>query len=152
MIARRFAPRNPFLTIIGAEQQSETLGVTRSCAKRIRYLANKRGDASCSSTYLRVSVDAGGCSGFQYEFEVIADEDEGVDAEEDVVFYGEHGGVEVRVVSDIGSIDFLHGSKIDYVEEMIRSAFAVVDNPNSESACGCGSSFAMKNFAQNTPE
>jgi len=43
----------------------------------------------------------------------------------------------------------LRGSKIDYVEEMIRSSFAVVDNPNSESACGCGSSFAMKNFEAN---
>jgi Fe-S cluster assembly iron-binding protein IscA len=41
------------------------------------------------------------------------------------------------------------GSTIDYVQEMMRSAFAVMHNPQSESACGCGSSFAVKNFASN---
>jgi iron-sulfur cluster assembly 2 len=41
------------------------------------------------------------------------------------------------------------GSTIDFVQEMIRSSFAIVNNPQSESACGCGSSFAVKNFSQN---
>jgi len=50
---------------------------------------------------------------------------------------------------DEGSLQFLQGSTLDYVQEMIKSSFEIRENPNSESACGCGSSFALKNFAKN---
>ena len=53
------------------------------------------------------------------------------------------------MVVDDASLEFVKGATIDYVEEMIRSSFAVVNNPNSESACGCGSSFALKAFESN---
>jgi iron-sulfur cluster assembly accessory protein len=53
------------------------------------------------------------------------------------------------VVIDTSSFDLVKGSTIDYVQEMMRSAFAVVNNPQSDSACGCGSSFAVKNFSDN---
>ncbi len=52
-----------------------------------------------------------------------------------------------KVVVDEFSWDSLKGSTIDFEQSMMRSAFAVVNNPQSESACGCGSSFAKKNFA-----
>jgi iron-sulfur cluster assembly accessory protein len=48
------------------------------------------------------------------------------------------------VVVDDGSLEFVRGSTIDFTDEMIRSSFVVANNPNSESACGCGSSFALK--------
>lgn len=54
-----------------------------------------------------------------------------------------------KVVVDNGSFELIKGATVDYQQEMIRSAFAVVNNPQSESACGCGSSFAVKNFASN---
>lgn len=54
-----------------------------------------------------------------------------------------------KVVVDNGSFELIKGSTVDYVQEMIRSAFAIVNNPQSESACGCGSSFAVKNFEIN---
>jgi iron-sulfur cluster assembly accessory protein len=54
-----------------------------------------------------------------------------------------------KVVIDSSSFDFIKGSTVDYVQEMVRSSFAVLNNPQSESACGCGSSFAVKNFASN---
>ncbi len=50
---------------------------------------------------------------------------------------------------DSTSLGLIAGSTVDYVEEMMKSAFAVINNPKSESACGCGSSFAVKNFASN---
>ena len=53
------------------------------------------------------------------------------------------------LVVDDSSLEFVRGATIDFEQEMIRSAFAVVNNPNSESACGCGSSFALKNFDDN---
>ncbi len=54
-----------------------------------------------------------------------------------------------RVVVDNASFDLIKGSTVDYVQEMIKSSFAVVNNPQSVSSCGCGSSFALKNFAAN---
>ena len=103
--------------------------------------------------YLRVYVDAGGCSGFQYKFELTLDEEEPIDAKEDVVFTtsssSSSSSSSPRVVVDGGSLELIRGSTIDYVQEMIKSSFAVTHNPQSESACGCGSSFAVKNFSAN---
>jgi iron-sulfur cluster assembly accessory protein len=128
----------------------QLLIITDSCWKRIHQLitAKKQDDL-----YLRVFVDAGGCSGFTYQFEL--DTDDTLDAEEDVLFYettdskSSSSSVTARVVVDKGSLKLLAGSKIDYVQEMIKSSFEVKENPQSESACGCGSSFALKNFTSN---
>jgi len=84
-----------------------------------------------------VQVDSGGCSGFQYAFEMDNEKDE-----EDVVFARDGAAV----VVDPASLQFIKGATIDFEQELIRSAFAIVNNPQSESACGCGSSFAVKNF------
>ena len=121
---------------------TDQLRVTNSCVERIRALSSKRQEPS----YLRVFVDAGGCSGFQYKFDMTEDSKEPVDPVEDVVFQSSNGA---RLVVDLGSLDFIKGSTIDFVQEMIKSSFAVVNNPQSESACGCGSSFAIKKFQSN---
>lgn len=73
------------------------------------------------------------------------EEDGTIDPEEDIVYTVEGA----RLVVDQTSLELLRGSTIDYVQEMIRSSFAVVNNPQSESACGCGSSFAVKKFEAN---
>jgi iron-sulfur cluster assembly accessory protein len=128
------------------------LNITSSCASRIRQLASSRPNPE--QVYLRLYVDAGGCSGFQYKFLLLSednndnddDEEDGtIDPEEDIIFTKDG----MRVVVDQTSLELLRGSTIDYVQEMIRSSFAVVGNPQSESACGCGSSFAVKNFEAN---
>lgn len=131
----------------------DDLTITQSCIARIQQLASQRPNPT--SIYLRLYVDAGGCSGFQYKFLLLSeddtnpstnDEEDGtIDPEEDVV-YNINGS---RLVIDQTSLELLRGSTIDYVQEMIRSSFAVVNNPNSESACGCGSSFAVKKFEAN---
>lgn len=71
--------------------------------------------------------------------------DEGPVQEDDRVF--ERDGA--QVVVDEGALELVKGATVDFVEDMMRSAFAVVNNPQSESACGCGSSFAVKNFQTN---
>uniref|UniRef100_A0A7S0N086 Core domain-containing protein n=1 Tax=Pyramimonas obovata TaxID=1411642 RepID=A0A7S0N086_9CHLO len=86
-------------------------------------------------TKLRVAVDAGGCSGFQYTFELCTKV-----SKDDTVF--ERDGVAI-IVDDV-SLSFVRGATIDYTEEMIRASFQVVDNPNAESGCGCGASFSAK--------
>lgn len=97
--------------------------------------------------HLRVTVDAGGCSGFSYAFTVGPHNDSTFNIDEDLkITPDDSASKKVHVVTDLESLPFLKGCTIDYKIEMIRSAFAVVDNPLAESACGCGSSFALKNF------
>ena len=82
---------------------------------------------------LRLSVSGGGCSGFQYNFELV----EAVEADDLVI---ERDGVTVLV--DPMSLEFLEGSELDYVDELIGASFQV-KNPNAQSSCGCGTSFSV---------
>lgn len=81
---------------------------------------------------LRVAVEGGGCSGFQYE---IALDDP---KEDDLILEGNGQ----KVVVDAVSLPFLENAVIDFSEELIGARF-VIDNPNATSSCGCGTSFSM---------
>ncbi|MCA0919781.1 HesB/IscA family protein [Pseudooceanicola nanhaiensis] len=81
---------------------------------------------------LRVAVEGGGCSGFQYEITLDAP------AEDDLVLEGKGQ----KVVVDSVSLPFLAGATIDFSDELIGARF-VIENPNASSSCGCGTSFAM---------
>ncbi|WP_272003409.1 HesB/IscA family protein [Roseovarius sp. ZX-A-9] len=81
---------------------------------------------------LRVAVEGGGCSGFQYEIKL------DTPAEDDLVLEG----LGQKVVVDSISLPFLAGATIDFTEELIGARF-VIDNPNASSSCGCGTSFSM---------
>lgn len=81
---------------------------------------------------LRVAVEGGGCSGFQYEIKL------DTPAEDDVVL--ESNGE--KVIVDSVSMPFLANATIDFSEELIGARF-VIDNPNASSSCGCGTSFSM---------
>ena len=82
---------------------------------------------------LRVAVEGGGCSGFQYEINL---DDEIL--EDDLVL----GNGEAKVVIDPVSLQFLSGATIDFQEEIIGSKF-VINNPNATASCGCGTSFSL---------
>lgn len=81
---------------------------------------------------LRVAVEGGGCSGFQYE---IALDDPGSD---DLILEGQGQ----KVVVDSVSLPFLENAVIDFTEELIGARF-VINNPNASSSCGCGTSFSI---------
>ncbi|GAX26259.1 iron-sulfur cluster insertion protein [Fistulifera solaris] len=127
---------------------NDQVQITASCWNRIQKLVSSKNNPQL---YLRVFVDAGGCSGFSYQFEL----DDTALASDDVVFTSgddddnNNNNNQYRLVIDEASLNMLRGSTIDYVQEMIKSSFQVTNNPQSESACGCGSSFALKNFASN---
>lgn len=81
---------------------------------------------------LRVAVEGGGCSGFQYEIALDAPK------EDDVILEGQGE----KVLVDPVSLPFLENATIDFTEELIGARF-VIDNPNASSSCGCGTSFSM---------
>ena len=82
---------------------------------------------------LRVSVEGGGCSGFQYKFDV-----ERARAEDDLVIARDSAVVLV----DPASVPFLAGSEVDFVDDLIGASFRV-NNPNATASCGCGTSFSI---------
>ena len=82
---------------------------------------------------LRISVEGGGCSGFQYKFDVDRDK-----ADDDLVIERENAVVLV----DSASVPFLAGSEVDFVDDLIGASFRV-NNPNATASCGCGTSFSI---------
>jgi iron-sulfur cluster assembly accessory protein len=115
---------SPMATVTAPEIQ-----LTDSAAARVAAIAGKQGKPAI----LRLSVDGGGCSGFQYKFG-FADAIEADDA------VAENAGV--KLVVDSISLDLVRGSAVDYVEDLGGAAFKVT-NPNAASGCGCGSSFSV---------
>jgi len=125
---------------------STSLTLTPAAVEKIKELQRRRGNPNVG---LRLLVSGGGCSGFQYEFE-ICDGEEGNGGKADE---GEKGAkdeeetvVEVdgaRLFCDGMSLSFVKGSTIDYETDMIQSKFVVSENPNAELGCGCGSSFSV---------
>ncbi|MBN9081663.1 MAG: heme biosynthesis protein HemY [Rhizobiales bacterium 62-17] len=103
--------------------------VTDRAAKRVSQILSKEPDGAM----LRVAVKGGGCSGFQYAFEI-----ETAKADDDLVI--EKNGV--RVLVDPVSVDFLKGARIDFVDDLIGQSFKI-DNPNVSASCGCGVSFSI---------
>lgn len=81
---------------------------------------------------LRIAVEGGGCSGFQYDIRLDQP------AEDDLVLEGQGQ----KVVVDTVSLPFLSGAVIDFTEELIGARFTI-ENPNASSSCGCGTSFSM---------
>ena len=90
---------------------------------------------------LRVTVQSGGCHGFQYLMS-LTDATE-ISAEEDTIFEADDGSA-AKVVMDEPSLELLKGSKVDYTMELIGSQFKIVGNPAASSSCGCGTSFDIK--------
>jgi iron-sulfur cluster insertion protein len=82
---------------------------------------------------MRVSVEGGGCSGFQYRFDLVRDR-----APDDIMI--ERDGA--RVVVDPISLGFVRGAEIDFVDELIGASFKI-NNPNITASCGCGTSFSI---------
>ena len=114
--------------------QTNAISLTPNAVNAVRDLLTKR---DLTGYALRVFVQGGGCSGFQYGMAL----DDRI-REEDLTF--EYDGV--KVVVDEISIDYLRGASIDYVEDIMGSGFKI-ENPNAVSSCGCGSSFRTKDDA-----
>ena len=108
---------------------AQALTLTPAAAERVGQIAQRQG----RPPILRLSVEGGGCSGFQYRFELTdtAEADDSVSEIEGT-----------RLVVDPVSLELVAGSVVDFVESLGGAAFRV-ENPNAAAGCGCGSSFGI---------
>ncbi len=90
---------------------------------------------------LRVTVESGGCHGFQYLMSLT--NTSAIQPDEDTVFEASDGSG-AKVVMDLSSLELLKGSSVDFTMELIGSQFKIVGNPAATSNCGCGTSFDIK--------
>jgi iron-sulfur cluster insertion protein len=117
------------MTAATAEQQDSPLNFTSSAAQKVADLIEEEGNAALM---LRIFVQGGGCSGFQYGFTF----DENVnDGDTEIVTDG------VKLLIDPMSMQYLMGAEVDYTEGLQGAQF-VIRNPNATTTCGCGSSFS----------
>jgi iron-sulfur cluster assembly accessory protein len=108
---------------------SQPVLLTERAAKRISEIVA----ADPSAPNLRVSVEGGGCSGFQYKFDLVA----GQEADDLVL---EKAGA--RVLIDPISLQYMEGAEIDFVDDLIGASFKI-KNPIATASCGCGTSFSI---------
>ena len=139
------------------------LRLTPAAVERVQFLLEKRrkkkheagGDKEASRAVLRLTVEAGGCSGFSYVFTI----DDGGPRKGDRTFpdaeegegEAEGQGQGRQIPSPLLAVDpvsfgLVEGATVDFEQELIKAGFEVIDNPNAEAGCGCGSSFAVKSF------
>ena len=110
-------------------ESANTVTVSQRAARRIGEILGREQPG----TMLRVSVEGGGCSGFQYKFDM-----ERAQAADDVVIRRDSAVVLIDQVS----LGYLAGSEIDFVDDLIGAAFKI-NNPQATSSCGCGTSFSL---------
>ena len=106
---------------------TSNLAISESAARRVGELM------SASDLGLRVYVEGGGCSGFQYGFQLESEQ-------QDDDFVIEQNGITMLI--DSLSIQYLMGAEVDYLDDLMGARF-LINNPNATTTCGCGSSFSI---------
>ncbi|PTW60034.1 iron-sulfur cluster assembly accessory protein [Breoghania corrubedonensis] len=119
------------MTVAADIERPETtpVSLSDSAARRISKILSKETEGAM----LRISVEGGGCSGFQYTYELVTTR-----ADDDLVL--EKDGATVLI--DSVSLPYMEGSVIDFVDDLMGQAFKI-ENPNATASCGCGTSFSM---------
>lgn len=113
----------------GSVASSPVMMTDRAARRIARILSKEPGSAA-----LRISVAGGGCSGFQYEYDIVQEDPRS----DDLVLARDNA----RVYIDSLSLEFMGGAEIDFVDDLIGQSFQI-KNPNAVASCGCGTSFAV---------
>ena len=108
---------------------TEDVVLTERAARRVATILQTEQPGSA----MRIAVNGGGCSGFQYAFDIVQDR-----AAEDLAL--ERDGATVLI--DPVSLEYMKGCRIDFVDDLIGQSFKI-DNPNATASCGCGTSFSI---------
>ena len=113
------------------QENVQAFTVSDNAARRIS--TRLKDEHEADNKFMRVAVEGGGCSGFQYIFKF-----DSIKNSDDFIFEKN----DVAVIIDEISLELIKGGTLDYTEELIGSYFQVI-NPNASSACGCGTSFSI---------
>ncbi|WP_319496362.1 iron-sulfur cluster insertion protein ErpA [uncultured Cohaesibacter sp.] len=108
---------------------SNPITVTDSAIKRIAKILSKEPDGSM----LRISVSGGGCSGFQYNYDIVTSSDD------DDLVINKDGAI---VLFDSLSLQYMDGAEVDFVSDLMGQSFQI-KNPMASASCGCGTSFSI---------
>lgn len=108
---------------------TQNVTVTDRAARRISEILN----GEPAGTMFRISVEGGGCSGFQYKFDLVQ-----ASAPDDILLERDSA----KVLVDPISLQYMGGAEIDFVDDLIGASFKI-KNPNATAACGCGTSFSI---------
>jgi iron-sulfur cluster assembly accessory protein len=122
--------RNGRISMTDTALVSHDVVLTDRAAKRVARILSKEPEG----TVLRIAVSGGGCSGFQYEYNLVQEKP----AADDIIL--QKGAATVLI--DSMSLEFMGGSEIDFVDDLIGQSFQI-KNPNAVASCGCGTSFAI---------
>jgi iron-sulfur cluster assembly accessory protein len=115
--------------VSAAVASGDSVTVSQSAIRRIaRILSGEKG-----GTMLRISVEGGGCSGFQYKYDLVTDR------EDDDIVIDQAGAI---VLIDPVSLQYMSGSIVDYVDDIMGQSFQI-NNPLASAGCGCGTSFSI---------
>lgn len=117
-------------TYNGVMSEKQSITLTDGLVKQVKKLQERE---EKPDLMLRVAVNGGGCSGFQYEFSF-------AETQEDNDTMLKKDGITVLI--DAVSLDFMKGATIDFKEELAGSSFQI-NNPNAQASCGCGTSFSI---------
>ncbi|MCA1241970.1 iron-sulfur cluster assembly accessory protein [Stappia stellulata] len=112
-----------------ASASGDSVTVSPSAIRRIARILS----GEPAGTMLRISVEGGGCSGFQYKYDLVTDR------EDDDVVIEEAGAI---VLVDPVSLQYMSGSVVDYVDDIMGQSFQI-NNPLASAGCGCGTSFSI---------
>lgn len=108
------------------------ISITQSAIERVKEVRLKEAN---KGKFLRIGISGGGCSGFQYLFDL----DNNIEGD-DIKIYEENG--EILALTDETSLEMLEGCEVDFIRDLGSSYFKV-NNPNAKESCGCGSSFSV---------
>lgn len=117
------------------------IDISPRAASRLKEIMSKDSNPLLA---LRITVESGGCHGFQYLMSLT--NTSAISSEDDTVFEASDGSG-AKVVMDEPSLELLKGSQVDYTMELIGSQFKIVGNPAATSSCGCGTSFDIKSWS-----
>ncbi len=112
-------------------ESTQDFSLSDNACKRIAFLIKKRNDPQIK---LRISIEGGGCSGFQYRYNFVSEE-----ATKDDLYLEKDGA---KVLIDLTSLELAKGSTLDFKEDLNGSYFQI-KNPIAASGCGCGNSFSI---------
>ncbi|CUM65148.1 uncharacterized protein PRCAT00002775001 [Priceomyces carsonii] len=126
-----------FTKLVNGKTDRQIAVTKRACDKLIKIAQEDKNP----TTALRISVESGGCHGFQYNLSLTDVKKELSEHKDLLVFKRSDEGYDAFVILDDSSLEILQDSKVDYTKELIGSSFKVVDSPYTSTACGCGASF-----------